>query len=208
MTITLKRPIAWFLALVVCASIPLAAHAQSARFDYEDGVLWMNGEIDRSTPRKLSRALQRYPDAQWIALEYVPGSNDDEANLQAARLVRQAGLSTIVLSDSLIASGGTDFFLAGVNRVVRPGACIGVHAWSDDSIATPASQLPRNHPEHSMYLQYYRELGVPDKFYWFTLQAASADGMHYMSQNELNAFGVATAYDGQGAWNLSSCQYR
>lgn len=196
------------IALLMGLFLPISAGAQSAQFQYGNGALWMSGEIDGSTPGRLLNALDRHPDAEWIVLQYVPGSNDDEANVAAARLVRQAGLSTIVMADGLIASGGTDFFLAGVRRIVRPGACIGVHSWSDDDDPTPPAQLPRNHHGHRIFLDYYRDLGIPEQFYWFTIASAPADGMHYMSEAEIMGFGVATAIDGDGIWDLASCHAR
>lgn len=184
------------------------ATAQTATFKYSDGVLWMSGEIDTSTPNDLMRALNAHPDVEWIILQHVPGSDDDDANLKAARIVRQRGLNTGVPENGLIASGGTDFFLAGVERTVQRGACIGVHSWSDDGDPTPPTQLPRNHIGHQIFLKYYRELGVPEEFYWYTIEAAPAEGMHYMSEAEIQAFGMATEFDGDGPWDLASCNSR
>ena len=48
--------------------------------------------------------------------------------------------------------------------------------------------LPRDNPEHVPYLEFYRELGVPDGFYWFAISAAGADGMHWMRAIEINHF--------------------
>jgi hypothetical protein len=168
----------------------------------------MSGEIDSSTPNDLMRALNAHPDVEWIIMQNVPGSDDDDANLRAARIVRHQGLNTGVPRNGLIASGGTDFFLAGVERTVQRGACIGVHSWSDDDDPTPPTELPRNHVAHQMFLEYFRELGVPDEFYWYTIEAAPAEGMHYMSEAEIQAFGMATEFDGDGPWNLASCDSR
>ena len=77
--------------------------------------------------------------------------------LQAARLVRSYGLNTVVLADSLIASGGVDFFLAGVERTIEPGAKLGVHTWGGDGFS--GAELPRDDPEHNCYLAYYSEMG-------------------------------------------------
>lgn len=187
---------------------PVTAIAAPATFTFDDGDLWMSGEIDTSTPDDLLRALNAHPDVEWIVLEYVPGSNNDDANLIASRIVRQRGLNTVIPSGGLIASGGTDFFLAGKERIVERGACIGVHSWSDDDDPTPPTKLPRNHVAHQMFLEYYRELGIPEQFYWYTLKAATADGMHYMSETEIRNYGVATEFEGEEYWNLASCDSR
>lgn len=49
----------------------------------------------------------------------VDGSVDDESNLVAYKMVREAGLNTYLPSDGDIASGGVDFFIAGIERTVN-----------------------------------------------------------------------------------------
>ena len=71
-------------------------------------------------------------------MQNVQGSVDDEANIAAARLVRERGLNTLIPGSGMIASGGTDFFLAGVKRTVQPGAKIGVHSWTGNPNGTRA----------------------------------------------------------------------
>lgn len=38
-----------------------------------------------------------------------------------------------LVDNGVIASGGTDFFLAGTTRRIGDDTKIGVHSWSDDS---------------------------------------------------------------------------
>ena len=200
------------LTATVCGLMTLvglfAASVESATFEYDDGELWMSGEIDSNTPADLRRALDKHPDVEWIIMQHVPGSADDDASLEAGRIVRESDLRTAVPSDGLIASGGTDFFLAGVERVVERGACIGVHAWRDDEIKKPAAQLPREHPTHQLFLAHYKALHVPAAFYWYTLRVATADEMHYMPEAEIKAFSMATEFEGEGPWDLSVCDAR
>ena len=47
-------------------------------------------------------------------------------------MVRNRGIATHLPADGEIASGGVDFFLAGVKRTAEAGAKIGVHSWADD----------------------------------------------------------------------------
>lgn len=200
------------LSAVACIFVlivgTMPASAQTAKFTYDDGIIWMTGEIDTSTPDDLLRVLNAHPEVKWIVMEYVPGSNDDDANLKAARIIRERGMNTGVPSDGLIASGGTDFFLAGIERTVQRGACIGVHSWSDDGDPTPPTQLPRDHVGHQMFLDYMREISIPEKFYWYTIEAAPADGMHYMSEADIQSFGLATEFEGNDPWDLASCKFR
>ena len=46
--------------------------------------------------------------------------------------------------------------------------------------------------EHDLFLDLYADLGIPADFYWFTLSAAPADGMHYMSEEEILRFNLLT----------------
>lgn len=101
------------------------------------------------------------------------------------------GITTIVPSGGLVASGGTDLFLAGVQRIIEPGACIGVHSWAAEDFT--ATDIPRTSPEHDRYLDYYNDVGIDLAFYWFTLEAAPADDMHWMTAMEVGQYGVSTS---------------
>ena len=37
----------------------------------------------------------------------------------------------------------------------------------------------------SLYLEYYKDMGIPEDFYWFTLEAAPYDGIHEMTREEM-----------------------
>ena len=124
-------------------------------------------------------------------MQNVEGSVDDEANLNAAKLVRAKGLNTLIPSDGIVASGGTDFFLAGTKRTVEDGAKIGVHSWAGAGIDN-AAMLPKSHPEHQKYLQYYEEMGIASEFYWYTLVSASSDDIHWMTPMEQKKYQLAT----------------
>ena len=68
---------------------------------------------------------------------------------------------------------------------------IGVHSWADSGAAT-GDTLDRDAEDHRIYLDYYRALGIDQEFYWFTLQAAPADDMHWMTESEMAKFSVYT----------------
>lgn len=149
------------------------------------------GVIDGSTPDTLREALMANPNIKTILMQYVPGSADDEANLEASRLIRSSGITMVVPSGGFIASGGTDMFLAGVKRQIQSGACIGVHSWAAGD-GTEGKDLPRDDMQHQLYLSYYDEMGISPEFYWFTLSAAEAEGMHYMNTGEIAQFDMTT----------------
>ena len=171
----------------------LLADNTPADFVVADGVAVMSGVIGADTPAKVLRLALEHPEVRTIAMSIVPGSIDDEANLVAARLVRDYGWNTTVPSDGVIASGGVDFFVAGVERTIEEGAQLGVHTWGGGWWGQRSgADLPRDDPEHGRYLDYYAEMGIPAAFYWFTLDAAPADSIHNMTPDELVRYGIVT----------------
>lgn len=180
-------------ALMLGMAHTSAASAQDRPFsvrvqgDYFIGT----GVIDGRTPGRLSKALQANPGIKVLVLYNVPGSDNDEANLQASRMIRKAGLTTVVPAKGLVASGGTDMFLAGKRRIIEQGACVGVHSWAAGN--REGADFPDSSREHDLYLNYYRSIGINPEFYWYTLDAAGADEMHWASVNEMNQFRMATS---------------
>jgi hypothetical protein len=152
---------------------------------------YMNGDIDSDIVEQLNAMTSAHPLVDTIVMENVPGSLDDEANLRAAALVRAKSLNTLIPERGMVASGGTDFFLAGVQRIVGHGALIGVHSWADSN-GTNGGDLPADHPDHQLYLDYYAAIGISADFYWYTLNAATAEDIHWMSQIQMEQYNIAT----------------
>lgn len=152
----------------------------------------MYGVIGSSTPGVVKQLIAHTPKITEILMVNVPGSEDDESNIPASLAVHKAGINTKVNSNSNIASGGVDFFLAGIKRVVETGAKIGVHSWSNGSI--DGASLPENDPQHLLFTNYYRAINLPDPvgFYWFTLKAAPSSSIHYMTAAEISRYNIAT----------------
>lgn len=153
------------------------------------------GAIDGTTMDRFLEAREANPNASVLVLQNIPGSVDDDANLIFSRAVREAGFTTIVPSNGMVASGGTDLFLAGKDRILEDGACVGVHSWGDGE--TEGDKVPRDHPQHQAYFDYYDAIGIDRAFYWFTLEAAPASGIHWMTSAEANQYGMTTARLGQ-----------
>lgn len=156
-------------------------------FDIKDGTAHVSGVITTETPADVLRLLYEHPEVHTLELNYISGSLDDEANLRACQYIRDRGLMTIVPSGCMVASGGTDLFLSGLYRSCGEHALIGVHSWS--WMGDDGDELPRDHVEHEAYLEFYRDMDIPDDFYWFTLEAAPADDIHWMTPDELQQFG-------------------
>lgn len=164
---------------------------ERATFTVDGTTATMTGVISSSTPDAVRALLADNPDLATIVMVDVPGSADDEANLEASRLVRQAGIATHATSGSVLASGGVDFYLAGATRTYEPGAQFGVHSWATGS-GTEGIDIPRDDPQHALYLDYYAEMGIDSDFYWYTLEAAPADDIYWMTEEQLARYSFAS----------------
>ncbi len=164
----------------------LVDEIRGATFDVQGDHAIMTGVIGPSTPGRVLQLILESPQVKTIIMQDVPGSMDDHSNLRAAKLVRRMGLGIHVPADGEIASGGTDFFLAGVRRSWEMGARFGVHSWG--GFGEDGDQVPADDPEHRKYLDYYAEMGIPAEFYWYTLKAAPASDIHWMTKAELERY--------------------
>ena len=161
-----------------------------AEFEVTGEVAIMRGVIGARTPARVLELAVVHPQVQTLVLAELPGSIDDVANVRAGRYIRQLGLNTHVPAGGEVASGGTDLFLAGKRRSAGPDARFGIHSWGGGPVV--ATDLPRDHEQHRLYLDYYEEMGIPAEFYWRTLTAAPAEGIHWMTPEELERFGFFT----------------
>ena len=152
----------------------------------------MSGTIGSGLAGELQSLRQSNPQVTTIVMVDVPGSVDDIAAIAAYPLIRQFGWSTEVPANGSIASGGVDFFVAGVSRRVIAGGSLGVHAWSDGT--NSATDFPPSDPQHQLYINYYRSIGLsdPSGFYFFTINAAPASSIHNMTRAEIARFGLET----------------
>lgn len=166
----------------------LKSDNQRAEFSVEGDIAKMKGVINAETPAKVLQLIFEHPNVRTIVLENVPGSIDDESNLRAARYVRKFGFTTVIRANGSVASGGTDFFLAGRKRVVEPGGRLGIHSWGGPGYQ--GKDVPKDDPQHQLYLKYYEEMEIPGEFYWRTLEAAPANDIHWMTEEEIRQFKV------------------
>lgn len=179
-------------SLVISLSLLTACAEQYTPVSFEadgDQIVAM-GTIDETTLRSFLEVTSQNPEAKTLVLQNIEGSVDDDANVIFSRAVHVKGFDTVVPSNGLVASGGTDLFLAGNRRTLQQGACVGVHSWSGSGII--ATELPETDPEHDRYLDYFRDIGVDEDFYWFTLEAAPAESMHWMTAAEANQFDMTS----------------
>jgi hypothetical protein len=164
----------------------LEEEKRGTTFEVQGQSAVMTGVIGPITPGRVLQLILEHPAVTEIVMKDMPGSMDDDSNVRAARLVRDRGLATHVPADREVASGATDFFLAGTRRTWEPGAKFGVHSWG--GLEVDGDQVPKDHPQHQLYLDFYAEMGIPSEFYWYTLEAASASDIHWMTESELELY--------------------
>ena len=153
----------------------------------DDSTVEMNGEIGSSTLNDFNELIVLYPNISKINIKEVPGSGDDAVNLQVSAKVHQQNIATHLMDNGLIASGGVDFFLAGIKRTRANNTKIGVHSWAGDNVT--ATDFPVGHANHLPYINYYKSIGFADAdakaFYYFTINAAAANDIHWMTEEEI-----------------------
>lgn len=147
----------------------------------------MDGVIGSSSLKHFNKLYSKYPDIKTINIKNCDGSMDDETNLKLAKKVYDLGINTHLMDNGLIASGGVDFFLAGHKRTRGTNTKMGVHSWSDGN--KEAKDFPNDHAYHQPYITYYVSIGFSQQesedFYFFTINAAPANDIHWMTEGEI-----------------------
>ena len=201
----MRHPFLCFVVLIggaVCLSVLLSGCNREHLARYgpfhvaTDSTVWFDGGMGSRVDRQFDRLLENYPHVKTITFsDHCPGSNDDESLYVAARRLRQEGIRTVLNGESVVESGAVDLFLSGFDREIEGGAKIGVHSWSFNW-GNDGADLPTNDPEHDMYLDFYGEMfddvALGEEFYWFTLNAASGDEIHYMTAEEIDYFQMSS----------------
>lgn len=146
----------------------------------------LNGSIETGTPAQFRAMLRAFPGIRQIDMIDCPGTDDDEANLALARMVRRAGIATNVPEGGSVRSGGVELFLAGTKRHAAPSAEFAVHSWRDED-GMEADDFGENDPVHQEYVAYYREIGMTAEmaraFYAMTNSAAHDEALYLRSRD-------------------------
>lgn len=156
----------------------------------EGDVAFLSGLLTSRLPQQLKEALSDHPNVTDLVLVDVPGSNDQLATMEAARMIRHLGLNTHIAQTGYVLSGGVDLFLGGVERTIGAGAGVGVHSWRDTQ--NWGDDINLADPVHASYVNFYLEMGVPERFYWFTLDAAPAERIYFLSPEEIYDYRLVT----------------
>jgi hypothetical protein len=152
----------------------------------------MHGVVDGSTPARFAAMYAAYPGLRTLRMIECPGSEDDEANLALARMVRAARIETVVPAGGSVRSGAVELFLAGVRRQADSRAEFAVHSWRDE-LGREADDLAQDDPIHREYLEFYREMGLSDdnaKQFSALTSSVSFDDALYLAPLQLAAMGM------------------
>ncbi|WP_062057792.1 hypothetical protein [Aquimarina longa] len=164
----------------------------------DKGTVEMNGVINDSSLKNFNALLISFKNIKQINIRQCDGSNNDDINLKLSSKVNKLGINIHLLDNGLIASGGVDFFIAGKKRTKGKNTKIGVHSWSEEEgkDKKQATDYPKGHVKHLPYIKYYVSVGFTQKqaedFYYFTINAASASKIHFMTDAEIKKYGLLT----------------
>ncbi len=160
-------------------------------FIIQDDVAYLSGVLSTHSSHELKEMIQQYPNVSTLALVDIRGSLDQQETVKTARLIRRLELDTMIVKTGFVVSGGVDLFLGGVERVIESGAGVGVHSWFDTTGIDP-QELNLSDPIHATYVNFYLEMGIPERFYWFSLTAAPPERVYFLSPEEMYDFNLVT----------------
>lgn len=159
-----------------------------------DTLVYMNGDMGNRIADQFDDLISQYPDISMIIMEECPGSKDDIALFEAGVNLKNHNINIHLPPYGQIESGAVDLFLAGTIRTMEAGAKIGVHSWSEGS--KEATDYPPGDQAHEPYIQYYMDIGRTredaEEFYYFTINSASADNIHWMTKDEIAYYMMTT----------------
>ncbi len=168
--------------------------AGNTHIEIEGNEAFLSGVLGTVTYSQIKDLIKNHPTVKTIVMTQISGSVNDAVNMHTGRLLHENRFTTKLLSDSDIASGGVDLFCAGKKRIVEKGAKIGVHSWCCINDLT-AIEIPKDHPAHQYQLAYFTMVLGAEKgpaFYFYTLKASPFDNIHYMTDEEIKKWNIAT----------------
>lgn len=152
----------------------------------------LDGVINSSALDKFKILATSNPKIKHIEIVNCDGSINDEVNLKLAKYIYDHKYDIHLLDYGLIASGGTDLFLAGRKRSIGSNTKIGVHSWARDNEV--ATDFPIGHTNHLPYINYYVSVDFTqqqaENFYYFTINSAPSDSIHWMTEEQINIYNI------------------
>lgn len=152
----------------------------------------LNGAINSSALKEFKKLNNLNPNITYLEIINCEGSINDEINLKLAKYIHDNNFNIHLKDYGIVASGGTDLFLAGKKRTKGKNTKIGVHSWAGDDVT--ATDFPLGHSNHLPYIKYYKSIGLTNDsakaFYYFTINAASANNIHWMTEEEIRKYKI------------------
>lgn len=176
------------IAIFNFENILIAITGETPTIELKNDKAHISGLLGKKFHKKFEKFVIEHPEVKELVLVNIPGSINDEWNVKTCLLLNKNGMNTHLLSTSEISSGGVDLFISGNKRTIEEGAKIGVHSWRDGN--KDGSEYPRDSEEHIMFLDFFKEIKMDTTFYWYTLRAAPADSMHWMTNQEIKKYNM------------------
>ncbi len=176
----------------------------------------VRGDLTNGVDAKFREMMTAHPGITQLTLVFVGGSSVSERTIngkvsddgmELGREVYKRGMHTHVPDKGLVASGGTDLFASGKTTSyagelggpaecdldVPTKTCLGVHSWGGGWDENPKGtgwdiKDDKDHAQHDKYLEYFKDIGVDEAFYFYTIGAAKAGGMAYMTHAEYETY--------------------
>lgn len=167
------------------------------KFRVKDNIAYGYGGTDDRSVAAVKKLMREHPNVDTLVFKKMPGTQDADMNLRLARDIRKRGLNTHIESNSMIASGAVDLFLAGKRRTMECGALIGVHSWSISGARSTIRISPQDmgtDRRQKYHEDFLRDMGIDPSFYAFTRAAAEPENIHYMTMDEIKRFDLLTEY--------------
>lgn len=154
----------------------------------------LDGVINSKSLDNFNSLYSKHKSLKTVHIKNCDGSKDDDTNLKLSKRVHDLGLTTHLMENGSIASGGVDFFISGIKRTRGTNTKIGVHSWSGNG--QTATDFPVGHANHQPYIDYYKSVGLSDAdakaFYYFTINSAPAESIHWMTDSEIEKYKLIT----------------
>lgn len=160
---------------------------QKPKFEIiDDQSVEIRATLGKKFHKRFLKFSEQNPKIKELYLMEIPGSINDEWNTKTCVYIHKNGMNTHLKSNSMIASGGVDLFISGNKRTIEEGAKIGVHSWRD--LKKDGSDYPRDAEEHQLFIDFFEVIDFDTSFYWYTLEAAPGNDIHWMSNEEINKY--------------------
>lgn len=156
------------------------------------GVLMAEGSIDVGAADRLAAEIEARGEYVDTVHLNSPGGSLDDA-MAMARLVREAGYSTVVPEGALCASSCPLFLAGGVSRRVADDAAIGLHQFYAiaNAPSEPAQAMADAQATTARISRHLSDMGV-DPAMWLHALDTPPQSLYYLSSEELARYRLVT----------------